>query len=355
MMLNRVVADRLENLNKYEFYPMEDVENVILRLNANENFLMDRDLLRRLAEEVLNEVDLRLYPNIENVELIKVLSRFLNLGEDSITVGSGEDQLIDILLNIFAPEQKIVSIFPTFPVYRYRTIFNGGEYVAVPLKPDFSLDLDKFVQEGQGATLVILCSPNNPTGNQFPIEIVREVVNRLDGLVVVDEAYVDFAKYSVYSLINEYKNLIVLRTFSKSYGLAGLRIGYMIANPKISKPISTVAQLTYPIVNFSARIAIKLLQNRKIIEDAVDRLKVEREKLYNDLKSVGVEAYKSEANFILFRSPIDPDKFYNQLYDKGVMIRNIGKIFGEHYFRVTVGTGEMNQTFFKLVKKIVSQ
>jgi len=353
MKFNKIIANKLDRLNECEYYPMEDTKNVILRLNINENFLIEGELLRRLAKEVLDEVDVRLYPNTENVELVKILSKYFNLGEDWFTIGCGEDQLIDILLNIFAPQNKVVSIFPTFPVYRFRTIFNDGTFVAIPLNHDFSLNVDKLIQEGQQATLMFLCSPNNPTGNQFSIDDIEKVVSNIDSLLVIDEAYVDFAKYSIFPLVKKYENLVVLRTFSKSYGLAGLRIGYMIANPEISKPISTAAQLTYPVVNFSTRMAIKLLQNRQIVEDAVNRLKIEREKLYRYLRSIGIEACESQTNFILFRSPIDPDKFYTGLKDKRIMIRDIGKIFGEHYFRVTIGTEEMNQIFLNAVKKIV--
>ena len=355
MKFNKTIANKLDHLNECEYYPMEDVGNVLLRLNINENFLIEGDLLRRLAKEVLDEVDLRLYPNTENLELVKILSEYYGLGEEWFTIGCGEDQLIDILLNVFAPQNKVVSIFPTFPVYRFRTIFNDGTFVAVPLNSDFSLNVDELIQEGRHAILMLLCSPNNPTGNQFPIDDMEKVISNVDSLVVIDEAYVDFAKYSIYPLVKKYENLVVLRTFSKSFGLAGLRIGYMIANPEISKPISTVAQLTYPVVNFSTRMAIKLLQNRQFVEDSVNRLKIEREKLYRYLRSIGIEAYESQTNFILFRSPIDPDKFYTGLKDKRIMIRDIGKIFNEHCFRVTVGTEEMNQIFLNAVKKIVHQ
>jgi histidinol-phosphate aminotransferase len=355
MKFNKTIAKKLDHLNECEYYPMEDVGNVLLRLNINENFLIEGELLRRLAKEVLDEVDLRLYPNTENVELVKILSKYFSLGEDWFTIGCGEDQLIDILLNIFAPQNKVISIFPTFPVYRFRTIFNDGIFVEIPLNSNFSLNVDKLIQEGQYSNLILLCSPNNPTGNQFPLDEVEKIVSNVDSLVVIDEAYVDFAEYSIYPLTKKYENLIVLRTFSKSFGLAGLRIGYMIANPDISKPISTAAQLTYPVVSFSTRMAIKLFQNRKIVEDAVNSLKIEREKLYRNLRSIGIKAYESQANFIFFRSPIDPNKFYTGLKDKGIMIRDIGKIFDEHYFRVTVGTEEMNRIFLNTVKKIVQR
>ncbi|MGQ9781408.1 MAG: histidinol-phosphate transaminase [Nitrososphaeria archaeon] len=353
MTPKKFIAERLEYLGRCEYYPMEDTENVMLRMNINENFLIDVDALRKLAKEVLDNIDIRLYPNNENVELAKALSRYFNIGEDWFTVGCGEDQLIDLLLRIFAPGNKVVSIVPTFPVYRFRTVFNGGSFAGIPLNEDFSLDLHRLVDEAREATVTFICSPNNPTGNQFQVSDIERILSSVDGLVVVDEAYVDFAEYSVLPIIGKYDNLVVLRTFSKSFGLAGLRIGYMIADPRISRPISTAAQHTYPVVDLSTRMAIRLLEDKQIVEEGIRRLKAERRKLFLHLRSMGIQAFESQANFILFKSPTDHEEFYEKLRAKGIAIRDVGKIYGEYYFRVTVGTEDMNHMFVNEVKKIV--
>jgi len=353
MTPKKFINERLEYLARCEYYPMEETEDVALRMNINENFLIDLNQLRKLAKEVVDDIDVRLYPNREQVRLVKALSKHFNMGEDWFTVGCGEDQLIDLLLRIFAPYSKVVSINPTFPVYRFRTVLNGGKFTDVPLNEDFTLNVHEVVEEAKNATITFICSPNNPTGNQFALSDIERILSNVDGLVVIDEAYVDFAEYSVLPLISRYGNLIVLRSFSKSFGLAGLRIGYMIADPKISKPISTAAQHTYPVVGLSSQMAIRLMEDWRIVEEGIRGLKIERQKLFLQLQSMGIEAFQSQANFILFKSPIEPDRFNEKLKAKGIAIRDIGDIRGDHYFRVTVGSEKMNQTFVNEVKKIV--
>jgi histidinol-phosphate aminotransferase len=173
-------------------------------------------------------------------------------------------------------------------------------------------------------------------------------------LVVIDEAYVDFANFSVYDLVKKYENLIVLRTFSKAYGLAGLRLGYMIASPEIAKPIFKVAQYPYPIANFSAKVAVKLLQNKHIIESAINELKSERERLYNELLKIGINVYKSDANFLLFNSPLNPELLDSILIKNNIKIKRIKNVLGQSsFFRITVGLRYMNDHFLEVIRSVV--
>ncbi|MEM3404391.1 MAG: histidinol-phosphate transaminase [Nitrososphaeria archaeon] len=355
MLLKKSIRKRLSKLEKTQYYPLEDTREMIARLNLNENFVIDKEEMIRLANETLREVDFRLYPNTEQDELIRCLSEKYGLSKDCFALGCGEDQLIDMLINVFGRRNKVVSITPTFPVYRYRTLLHGGIFIGVPLNSDFSLNVEKLVKEGKETNLLFICSPNNPTGNQFSKKVIEEVLSSVECLVVVDEAYVDFAEYSVYPMVSNYENLVVLRTFSKAYGLAGLRLGYMITSPRVAKPIATVAQLTYPVVNFALKMATKLIRNDDLVLKAVKQVKEERERLYNELIRMGIDAKRSQANFILFKSPINPKRFYNALVKNKIIIRNSGMFFGDHYFRVTVGTRELNDMFIKVVKRIINK
>ncbi len=354
-MRNRLAFSMLKYLDIIEGYELPSVNNSsILRLDRNENYFVDREYLTKIALEALSEIDIRLYPDKEFIELLQALSKFLNLSEDYLVIGFGSDQLIDILARIFAPKNVIVSISPTFSWYRLRTIFHGGVYIDIPLNRDFSLNLDNILQKSKNASLIFLCSPNNPTGNQFPLDDVKTIIEEFKGLVVIDEAYVDFADFSVYNLVKEYENLIILRTFSKAYGLAGLRLGYMIAPPEITKPIFKVAQYPYPISSFSAKIAVKLIQNKHIIESAIDNLKKERARFYNELIKIGIDVYKSDANFLLLRSPIAPELFNSKLIENNIKIKHIKDVLGQsNFFRVTVGLKDMNDRFLEVTRNVI--
>lgn len=345
------ILKRLDRLEGYELPKYH--KGAMIRLDRNENFFIDREFLIKIVIESLNEIDIRAYPDEEYLELLQALSKLFNIDEDYFMIGFGSDQLIDILTEIFARNNTVVSIDPTFSWYRLRTIFHGGTYVGVPLNNDFSLNLNELLQKSRNASLTFICSPNNPTGNQFPLTEIKSIIEGTKGLVVIDEAYVEFAEFSVYNLVKMYDNLIVLRTFSKAYGLAGLRLGYMIAQPEIIKPILKTAQYPYPIANLSAKIATKLIQNINTVKTAVNKLKIEREKLYNELLELDINVYRSNTNFLLFRSPIDPDLFENQLAENGIKIKRIKDILGQKdFFRVTVGLSEMNARFLEVIKNV---
>lgn len=354
-MKNKLLIDALKYLNEIESYELPKFDDSsILRLDRNENYFIDKEVLMKIALEALNEIDIRLYPDAEFTELLEALSKFFNIDTEYFVIGSGSDQLIDILARIFAQKGIVVSISPTFSWYRLRTIFHGGTYVDVPLNNDFSLNLHEIIQKSKNASLLFLCSPNNPTGNQFPFNDIKSIVEEVKSLVVIDEAYVDFANFSIYNLVKKYENLIVLRTFSKAYGLAGLRLGYMIASPEIAKPISKVAQYPYPIANFSAKIAVKLLQNRHIIENAINELKRERERFYNELLKIGINVYRSDANFLLFNSPLNPELFNSILIKNNIKIKHIKDVLGHStYFRVTVGLRYMNDRFLEVIRNVI--
>ncbi|MEM3832534.1 MAG: histidinol-phosphate transaminase [Thermoprotei archaeon] len=353
-MNNVIITGILKQLGKIEGYEKpEYYKDSMICLDRNENFFIDKEFLTKLAIESLNEIDLRLYPEKEYTELVNALSRLFNIDKDWFMIGAGSDQLIDILTDVFAQNNVVVSIAPTFSWYRLRTLFHGGMYIDVSLNDDFSLNLSNLLEKSKNASLIFICSPNNPTSNQFPIDDIKSIIEEAKGLVVIDEAYVDFAEYSVYNLVKKYENLIVLRTFSKAYGLAGLRLGYMIAQPEIIKPLLKTAQYPYPISSFSAKIATKLIQNIDVIKAAVSRLKDEREKLYNDLLKLNIKVYRSNTNFLLFRSPIDPEILEKELIKNGIKIKRIDVLGRNNFFRVTVGLNEMNAKFLEVIANVM--
>jgi histidinol-phosphate aminotransferase len=202
--------------------------------------------------------------------------------------------------------------------------------------------------------LLFLCSPNNPTANQFGTNEIQLLVKEFPGVVIVDEAYAEFAEYSLVPLQDKFDNLIILRTFSKAFGLAGFRLGYCVANADLATILSKKLQLPYPVSSVTLRMGLKLLENADVVEKVVTRLKVERKKLIRRLNQVnGVRAFDSQTNFVLFQTDEQSDVVYQGLLSRGILVRNLGKILHlNNCFRATVGTPRMNAKLVDGLKEI---
>jgi histidinol-phosphate aminotransferase len=330
----------------------------LVRLDANENLLFPHSLLSAVLREVVDEVDVRTYPRLEEERLNEAIADYLNFPTNQIVVSNGSDPLIESCVKAFLKgDEEAISISPTFAMYKIITRNHGFDYVEVPLNEDFSLNVDVFFSEVKANTvLCFLNSPNNPTGNQFPLANVKKIVEAFKGFVVIDEAYVDFAPYSVLDLIEKSENLIVLRTFSKAFGLAGLRIGYSLSNSGVTDALKRI-QLPFNVNKVSLAMARKVLEQREVIADVVTLVKTERSKLFKRMNRIsGVTAYNSDANFILFKTEKDPDKIYHGLQKKGLLIRRFKSILGRGVFlRVTVGLPEMNTNFTDSLRELCGE
>ena len=217
----------------------------ITKLNSNENFFLPLGFLRGLLKEVAEEVDPRLYPGEETSELRKALAKHVGASPEEIVIGTGGDQLIDLVSRMtLRYGDEALSIAPTFSIYEQCTKIQRAVYKSVPLKNDFSLDTEEILSSVTARTkLLFLCSPNNPTANQFDRQDIERLIQDFVGLVIIDEAYADFAEYSIVDLVEEFENIIVLRTFSKAFGLAGLRLGYAVTNSKLAALVLEKLQL----------------------------------------------------------------------------------------------------------------
>jgi len=318
----------------------------IVKLNANENFFIPKETLVTLLTEVVEEYDPRVYPQEEEIELKKALGKYLSLSPEHIIVGAGSDQIIDLITRLFLRKSnEVLSITPTFSIYRHSASLQGAKYINVPLKDDFSLDIEQISSKITAKTrLFFICSPNNPTANQFRMEEVRSLVKGFPGLVAVDEAYVEFAGYSTARWVEELENLIVLRTFSKAFSLAGLRLGYAVSNPELATTLSRKVQLPYSVNSIALRMGLKLLENMEVVRKAVERSKRERVRLIRRLNEIeGFAAFDSQTNFVLFQTKKPSSKVFQSLLKQGVLVKNVGKIL--HLYeclRTTVGLPEMN-------------
>jgi len=359
------LKNRLKEVKKSETYSSGEYSDSttatgtgtkeMIKLNSNENILIPLESLSGIFKEVLEDLDPRTYPQNEKMELVKALSNYLDLPSEYFTIGNGSDELIETILTAFIRQtEKTLSIMPTFSMYKIITESRGKIFEQTPLGEGFSLDPGTFLSKVTSKTVMcILCSPNNPTGNQFNRETVTTILKEFKGLVLLDEAYVEFAPFSLIKLIKDFDNLIILRTFSKIFGLAGLRIGYSVASPNITSLIRKI-QLPWNVNKFSMRMATKMLEKKENFLQVLEIVKKERKRLIKRLNRIsGVEAFKSDANFVLFKTNKDADAVFNELRNKGILIRSIAGIPRlNKCLRVTIGLPTMNDQFIKTLQEI---
>ena len=239
---------------------------------------------------------------------------------------------------------------PTFPMYTFFTELYGGKTLSVMLKKDYNLDVDAMLKKADKDTrLLFICSPNNPTGNQFLESDIKTLLKEFKGVVVVDEAYADFASSSVINWIQDYDNLAVLRSFSKAFGLAGLRLGYIVSSKHVIKYVQRVVG-PFNVNSVTQQTIMSALQNWSYFKQQIDLIIKERQWLMNSLKQIdGLKPYPSDANFILFR--VTKDKLtsttlVDRMEKRNVLIKDRGQLpLLENCIRVTVGTRDMNERF----------
>jgi len=329
-------------------------DNPLVGLDMNENFFADADSIRRMAEEAAR-CDLRVYPGEEISRLREMLGMWLRVEPECVVLANGEDQLIDLATSVLLRGESAITISPTYSMYGLRVRLVGGKVIQVPLRKDFSLDVTGLISaaDESRAFIMFLCSPNNPTGNQFPESDIVEILARYTGLVVVDEAYADFSNRSLASLVQSHPNLAVMRTFSKAFGIAGARLGYMIAGVQLSKAFTGKVQLPFPISRFTARLGIECLRNLDAMRDSVDEMKQERNWLVQRLRDLGLRVFDSESNFVLVCTGKDSSKILAKLRQLGVCIKNLGDVLDYRgCMRITVGTRPMNKKLLGALEEV---
>ena len=309
------------------------------KLDGNEN---PYGCSPRVQEALAKFRDYNRYPDPDQRKVRKALAKYTGMKSDSIVAGAGSDDLIDIILRLFIePGDKVINCPPTFGMYPFCTVIAGGETVKIPRKADFSLDLPAIKKAADNKTKVIfVASPNNPSGNQASEAEIKQLL-ALDLIVVVDEAYVEFSGNSLIMLIPEYANLIVLRTFSKWAGIAGLRAGYGICPTNIVPYLMKIKQ-PYNI-NMAAYVAIlESLADLDYLQKTVNAMVRERDVLYTGLREFAwLKPYPSVANFILCAVLRRGAKeIYLGLQKKGIFIRYFETPELKDYIRISVGRPE---------------
>jgi len=330
----------------------------LIRLDANENLLFPPTVLSAVLRDVMKEVDVRTYPRLEEARLKEAIEDYLAFPSDQIVLSNGSDPLIESCVQaLLRRDETAISITPTFAMYKIITRNHGFAYREVPLNDDFSLNVEAFLSTVTTNTvLCFLNSPNNPTGNQFPLAAVKTIIDAFPGFIVIDEAYVDFASYSLLKLLASSEKVIVLRTFSKAFGLAGLRIGYALSTPAIIGALNRI-QLPFNINKVSLVAARKIVAQRDVITQVVNQVKAERRALFTRMRQIsGVTVFPSDANFLLFKTVKDPTWIYRGLLQRGVLIRRFTRLLGRGAFlRVTVGLPTMNTRFTNALTELCEE
>jgi histidinol-phosphate aminotransferase len=358
MKIKKLVQKEVLDISCYEVKTITDQksEENLVKLNLNENFAMPKDFVQKLLLEACKTVDVRAYPPPRGSQAIAAISEFLSVDQSEVAVANGADEIMDLLMKVFIRKgSKIMVAEPTFPMYTFFAELYGGKKVTTMLKPDFSLDVDAILKKADKETrLLFVCSPNNPTGNQFEDSDVKKLLEEFKGVVVVDEAYVDFASKTTIDWIKDYDNLAVLRSFSKAFGLAGLRLGYIIGSEHLIKYVQRVVG-PFNVNSVTQQTIGLALQNWSYFKEKLDLVKKERGWLMKNLQQIdGVDPYPSDANFILFKvtkDKLSSAELTRRIENKNVLVKDRGHLdLLENCIRVTVGTRDMNKQFVSALK-----
>lgn len=326
-------------------------------MSANENPENVNENIRRDIEHAIRKIDLNRYPDPLANELRDMIAEANGLERDWVLVGNGGDELLfNTALAWGGPGRKFLNLPPTFSVYAANARLTNTEIVDIPRfgAPDFAINeklvLDRVRDTSDPINFTIVASPNNPTGLRASHDFMEELLNSTDALVMADEAYFEFSRITTRPLLANNMNLVILRTFSKAFSLAGVRLGYILAHPEVIKEYLKVRQ-PYSVDAVSQAIGRVVFRNRAKFEPAIRMIIDERERLMHGMKTIpGVVPYPSDSNWILF-SVEDAANAWQYLYDHGILVRDFSNApLLEGTLRVSIGTPEQNDAFLSCLR-----
>ncbi len=348
MEISKLLRPHLQNLTPYSSARDEFKGTADVYLDANENAFgsTSQDRYRR-------------YPDPYQVELKKRIGKIKGIDPSNIFLGNGSDEPIDLLIRAFCNpgKDKIIITPPTYGMYEVSADINDIGVVKVPLTETYELDLQNILEAIEpGIKLIFLCSPNNPTGNSMDPGYILEIISKFQGLVIVDEAYIDFSSQkSLIDRLSDFKNLIVLQTFSKAWGLAALRLGMAFADEEIISILNMIKP-PYNINGATQELILKALDKLPSMKEMLKEAKTQKKHLETMLKEVGIvkHIYPSDANFFLVKVD-NAHEVYLSLIERKVIVRDRSNVeLCEDCLRITVGTSKENETLIKELKTISS-
>ncbi len=331
-----------------------------IKLNQNESpYDLPADLKTEIVKEFL-KISWNRYPEVFSTSLPKKFSSLFNLPEQSFIVANGSNELIyTVGMSIIKERTPVLIPQPTFYLFEKVASILEGRIIKVLAKPDLEFDNERILDEARKMEkgIVILGSPNNPTGKSASRDFLIELLQSTGAIVLVDEAYIEFSDYpSAVDLTKVYRNLVVLRTFSKAFSLAGLRIGYLVAHPDTSFEILKV-KIPFTVNPLSEFTALKLLERKEFFEQRVSFLKNQKTSMIRELKTMEeLRVIDSDSNFFLFATPIPPKKLFEELLDqRSVLVRDVSSYpMLESYLRVNAGSKEESNFFVESLRGCLS-
>ena len=345
MKIDTLVRDNIKKMSSYSS-ARDDYKNGY-----------DENLIYLDANESPFENGINRYPNNKHNDLKTVVSKIKNIEKDQVVFGNGTDEILDLIVRVFCNpnEDKIITLPPTYGMYDVIAKTNSVENIEIPLKNNFSIDKNKILSLSSVKTKVLfLCSPNNPTGNSFDINDLNDLIKDFKGIVVVDEAYIDFSSQkSLISLIDKHDNLIITQTMSKAYGMAGIRLGMGFSNKNIISYINKIKP-PYNVNTLTENKVLKELSKTDELKNNISLILNQRKVLISSLEKLDFvqKTYQSYANFLLMTVE-NAELRYNQLLKKGIVVRNrSNQYLCQNCLRITIGTREENKILIKTLNEL---
>jgi histidinol-phosphate aminotransferase len=346
----------VKDLEAYKVVP----PNYNIIVNANENPFDFPDALKKELNDEIMRMPLNRYPDPSATDLREQLADYVGVDADQIICGCGSDEIMSMLNQTFInPGDVVISHAPSFSMYQIWSVIGGADFIWVPDNDDLYPDVENIINTAKlkNAKLIYLCSPNNPTGSLLPRHDVIDILEETNALVILDEAYIEFKKEGdLTDIVNEYNNVIVLRTLSKAFGLAGIRCGYAVG-PKPLIDMMYKVKSPYNLNKLTQAAAVIALKHRDMLLKNVEILNSERQRLYEFLKGLkGVtRVYPTASNFIYFEVP-DGAPLYDALLDEGILVKYLKHDVSDDvdHIRLTVGSPEENDAVIKVLKRSLS-
>ena len=352
--MNELVRGMFRAYDPYKVSP----QSYDVILNANENPInIFNELPKEELLKLIDETNINRYPDSDSIKLREAYGNYINKSKEQILAGVGSDEILRIIADIFIEaDDYAVACLPTFEMYKTVVEFAKGCFIGVPpvdenLMPDIA-GLINAANENQ-AKLIFICTPNNPTGYLWENKDIKKVLDSTKGMLIIDEAYIDFAECSNIDLIENNKRVIVLRTMSKAFGLAGARVGFAVAHPDVIQYLM-LAKIPYNLSTFSQKAAQLLLENIHIVREQVELIKKERDYLVRELNKFSeyITVYPTSSNFILISSD-KTDDITNIADEKNVSLRNFKEKL-PNKIRISVGTHEENELVIQIMTEVFS-
>ncbi len=329
-------------------------------LSANESPIDIPDEVRSAILDRIAKLDFNRYPDPLANNLRKLIADWHGVKVANVLCGNGGDELLyDVFVAWGGPGRKMLNFVPTFSVYESNAVLTGTCVIDFPREgDDWHIDIDKACERLQQGDIdiVVLTSPNNPTGMTVPVADIRRILDASDALVLVDEAYGEFASTSARELLDDYENLLILHTFSKAYRCAGVRLGYFLGSQKVITEFKKVRQ-PYSVDAISQIVGEEVVKQRGLFDESIDRAKRNREMLIQELAAIdGVSVFPSDANFVMFKVPFAEHTWKMMNEKLSVLVRNVSneaRLAG--CLRVTVGTADENARFIDALKRVLAE